>query len=284
MKKSLYLYFHIPKCAGSTFLNHIQNNLDLHEYLEIYLGKNKSPQPSFRNRAEVDRYLVRLSGAERERIKIICGHDLYEGIHRHFPNQSSRYITFLRNPVERTVSHYNHNVDEYQAGILNQERQPILSPGGRVMSFWEWLENREEMHNHMTRAFMGPYLKDRVARDIVEAPKDYLESAVRALETFYFVGLVERFEKDAAFIFQAIGAKDFYPNQNVSTKHFSVPQSARLRARIERKCQLDMTLYEKGIKMNRMQRARLVRYWLATPYYRTDMFPGVRRRLEVLAE
>ena len=78
------IFTHIPKTAGTTFRHIIDSNFSQDE-------------------------IIRLSGRKSfitaTRKKVFMGHIPY-GIHRYRPLTKFDYITFLRNPIERTISHY----------------------------------------------------------------------------------------------------------------------------------------------------------------------------------
>src|SRR2546426_12314755 len=86
------IFLHIPKAAGSTFSSVLEARFD--------------PKRTFIVRDSV-RDVERLKGlteAERAQLQLITGHLPY-GIHEHL-SQPFEYITILRNPVERMISHY----------------------------------------------------------------------------------------------------------------------------------------------------------------------------------
>ena len=113
-KTSLYIFFHIPKCAGSTFRYHLEHNLRKGEFVSLYEGEYfdvtemsyKYFTPGKR-REEIDSYFSRLTDEQKDTIKILYGHQVYYGIHRFFPGREARYITFVRHHAAREVSMYN---------------------------------------------------------------------------------------------------------------------------------------------------------------------------------
>ena len=89
------IFLHIPKTAGST-LNFI---LDAH-----YTPENSfaTSQTWLHPEGSLDGFEM-LTETERARIELLNGH-MGLGLHRHLP-QPARYLTVLRDPVERVLSH-----------------------------------------------------------------------------------------------------------------------------------------------------------------------------------
>lgn len=101
------LFIHIPKCAGSsfrTYLNQLASKSDLPINKRYIPGENGLAH---------DLNLEQLSVAQSQQFynssySLIAMHALY-GLHQGFTKSFSPiYLTFLRNPFDRFVSHYNH--------------------------------------------------------------------------------------------------------------------------------------------------------------------------------
>jgi glycosyltransferase involved in cell wall biosynthesis len=89
------VFLHIPKTAGSTLLRILERE---------YEG-----QPTFRLYGDVDtgiQALRSMTEEERRQLRLVVGHMGF-GIHRFLPGPST-YVTLLRDPVERIVSHYHY--------------------------------------------------------------------------------------------------------------------------------------------------------------------------------
>ena len=89
-------FLHIPKCAGSTLsFEIIKKQFKPDQFIFFYdLGYP----------VVVDR-LKGMSRSEQEKIECVAGH-LFFGIHRYYIARPTTYITILRDPVERVISHY----------------------------------------------------------------------------------------------------------------------------------------------------------------------------------
>lgn len=90
-KKPLYIFIHIPKNGGSSLNKNIKDQLKPEEYAAC---------------PEIDR----LSDEQKRKVKYIYGHRIYYGVHNKFNQREPKYIVFLRNPAERRVSQYNHDI------------------------------------------------------------------------------------------------------------------------------------------------------------------------------
>ena len=96
------IFYHIPKCGGTTFCNILHN-------LNIYKNKKSfritGPATSFENaRSALDNFTNNKKTILDNNYDFIYGH-FQHSINNYFKNYTS--ITILRNPVDRCISHYN---------------------------------------------------------------------------------------------------------------------------------------------------------------------------------
>jgi hypothetical protein len=95
--RSLLVFEHIPKTAGTTFRrSYLIAALPSRERWILAGGQ--------RNLRDREQFLA-LSADARARIRIVAGHDA-EALRPHLPG--ARFITLVRDPVERTISSYLH--------------------------------------------------------------------------------------------------------------------------------------------------------------------------------
>src|SRR3989338_676350 len=259
-KTSLYIFFHIPKCAGSTFRYHLEHNLRKGEFVSLYEGEYfdvtemsyKYFTPGKR-REEIDSYFSRLTDEQKDTIKILYGHQVYYGIHRFFPGREARYITFVRHHAAREVSMYNfyreHIEDPsrrflkkenvYQANDVKEILKDLIRDG-MVLSFSEWLRERTWHSNFITR-----FLIHRGFTEPEASPEDMLKK-------FYFVGITENYQNDALFLYYLLGVKKFYPDKNISKKYIGRANISKGEHDIiSRRNTDDMQLYEEALHFNR---------------------------------
>lgn len=86
------LFLHIPKCAGNTIYSLFREQYPRES---VYIPR-KSPE-------ENARLIAEMPGHERRRVRVVAAHMPY-GAHQYFPD--ARYITVLRDPVDRVISSY----------------------------------------------------------------------------------------------------------------------------------------------------------------------------------
>jgi len=289
-KDILYIFLHIPKCAGSTFRYHVEHNLKKGEYISLYDGEyfdvTEMAYEYFtpgKRRKEIDEYLARLSDAQKDTIRIVYGHRVYYGIHRFFPGREPRYITFIRHPVARTLSLYNfyrdhvENPSRYPPELWNAYRIKGLGEvhkdiiqNGRTLPFPEWLKKRTWHSNFMTKF---------LAQQGFAEPNDSVEDMV---EKFYFVGITENYRTDALFLYQLLGIKIFYPDQNISKKYVDPKNLPEYTGVISDRNAKDIKLYEHSLRVNKKFKKHTPRFTLVVGMMKTRMwYSGLRTPLEI---
>lgn len=236
----IYIFVHMPKTAGYTLIEHIKANFSKEEVLRLYVGANE-----FKSMEEIYELLNSLSDSQKKKIKFIYGHSVFYGIHKFF-NKKPKYIIFLRDPVSRTVSHYNHNRMVYcEHSIIY--KPSILSEDGRVLSFEKWFKD-PALHNYMTKFLLSIFQRTN-NESVIRNSEDFLKVVKEVLDKFYFIGLVENSRKDMSCLFRELGIKGDFEDKNISKKYF-VLRDEELRKLIESKCNWDIKLYEYAKRLN----------------------------------
>jgi hypothetical protein len=181
------IFLHIPKAAGSTVqkmvMQHYPGALsyiftgDTAQWLEF-------PKMSEDDRASLD---------------VILGHVHY-GIHEHLPDPAT-YITMLRDPVDRVVSHYYYvlsNPDHY----LHRK----IARRGYTLEEFAITRISHELDNDQVRWLTSLHHFDvrvgDVDRSLLEEAKWNLENGIAA------VGLLERFHESLTCFERAFGWED----------------------------------------------------------------------------
>lgn len=216
------LFLHIPKAAGSTLRTIIDRQYAEEEIFTID-GANVD--------ASIDRF-CRLPHAKKERIRCLKGHMAF-GLHEHL-DPPSTYVTILRDPIERIISHYYY-VLRKPSHYLHEE---IIS---RNMSLREYANSglSDELKNGMTRLISGD------SKEV--APSEMLKNAKRNLsQHFSVVGLVERFDESLVLMKQRLGWKRiYYQKKNVGHNRPRKDNVANATLDVIRAANmLDLQLYE----------------------------------------
>lgn len=186
------IFIHIPKTAGSSLRKIIRKNYRPRELFLVY-----SRHPDFESRSELQNFTTE----DFKKYKIIMGHFFFDK--QLFPFQDRRFVTLLRDPVQRAISYYHHkmNSDEWR---------------GREISLAEYLETsddaRIQFQNHQTRLLAGAAGETVTAR--------HLEQAKRNIENhFLYVGLTERFSDTIEYLHSQLGWRSKKPvSSNVAPK------------------------------------------------------------------
>lgn len=242
MKKPLYIFLHIPKTGGTTIRKHIQKNFSpkeavLFERQDLRFSKETSKYSVYMKEARD--FFESMDQKALEEIQIIYGHEVPYGIHSFF-DRPCRYITVLREPISRTVSHYNFFLTRYnKEDDIKKHQKPypsILLVNNKVPSFTEWVE---KIYAHLTVETMSQLFQ------LLGYMKGTHEKAIQeAANRFYFIGLTDRLDEDAAFIYDLLGIKTYFINQNISQKHVSDSEIQKAMPLLKEKNKIDVQLYK----------------------------------------
>ena len=122
---------HIQKCGGTSVGEYIKSNWNEGEYLELYT--RKIPKDLVFNKTEPhSRIKAYLKYLDLDRVKIVFGHGVFNGLEEYFPKQEVKYYTIFRDPIDRIISLYNFR----RMGAVGQREFPkIYQPDGSVYDF-----------------------------------------------------------------------------------------------------------------------------------------------------
>lgn len=225
------IFLHVPKAAGSTLNKIIERQ---YEQKSIF---------SIENGSHVKEFIAefkRLPEARKREIKVFQGHVKF-GLHEHLP-QPSTYITIIRDPVERIISHYYY--------VLRTPRHYLYDEvTSKNMSLKDYVGSRitTELDNAQTRILSGIELVG-----FGECSTEILESAKKNLqEHFSVVGLTERFDETLLLLKRAFQWKNpFYIKQNVTKNRLLKEDISKETLNIiEKYNELDIELYRYVEKM-----------------------------------
>ena len=177
------IFLHIPKTGGTTLHGLLSRNFTEKE--QHYVQPDVS-----RSRAELEQ----LPAAERAQLRLLHGHMAF-GWHALLPTPVT-YCTFVREPVDRVVSHYNY----VKYGSNHFLTDPIVSHN---MTITDYVKSgiSDEANNGQVRLLSGieelaqePYGKSKISYGNNDL--ELLDRALAHIEThFSFVGLIERYDE-----------------------------------------------------------------------------------------
>ncbi len=225
------IFLHIPKTAGTT--------------LETVLARQyRSRETFYVNGAQdvrEERYR-QLHESERARIRLIKGH-MFFGIHAHVPNAYT-YITVLRNPIDRVISHYYY--------VRSKPSHPFYQiVHERNMSLHDYVTSgmSPELENNQVRTLFGP---DHRSVPHGECSRAMLDTAQQHLkEHFSVVGLADRFDETLLLMKVELGWRGYpvYESRNVTrSRPVRTAVSSETMKQIEMLNLLDIELYENAHK------------------------------------
>jgi hypothetical protein len=222
----LYLFQHIPKCAGTTIINTIEGQLK---------HKSVNLEGKYGSKTEVWGHLVR-QNLDIDNIVSIHGHRTFYGLHS-MTNRKYRYYTFLRNPIDRVISLYNFWAD-------CKAREHIMYRDGNLISFQDFLKTDYVMNNTIRFLYYAMEGERTPGSQIINFSDYHLDVAKRFLDHCWFIGFVENFEEDFNLICSAMGIKSSKIHKRASKKYFQLSQEPAVKEQILEINQLDVKLFE----------------------------------------
>lgn len=223
------IFLHVPKAGGNSFLDFLLPNFPVEQRFDVNKGLNYP-----KRLAELEH----LDEDQKRSIELVYGH-LPFGVHRWLP-QPCRYITVLRDPIDRVVSHYYF--------VKEQPAHPLY---GQVvdqqMSLAEYAKSglSGELNNGMTRLICGQEASDSL-RGHGPCHDSDLQTAIQHLEQhFEVVGLLESLTATQRLLSKRYQWPMQNPVQRNKTGHRQQVNelSAADRAAISEENELDLQLY-----------------------------------------
>jgi hypothetical protein len=230
----LIIFLHIPKAAGQTLLSIIARQYGP-GFLQVPHG----------------RAVTELSAQQQAQIAIIAGHIPY-GVHQYIVRPVS-YITILRHPVQRVVSHY-HYIWRTPAHYLHarfQAEQPTLRD-------YALGNMTREMDNGQVRQLHGAIAKG----ETVSQP-DVMIALANLDAHFLVTGLTESFDETLLLLQRRLRwSLPVYESKNTNHARFGTYalDDETYHAITERN-QWDMQLYEQASQRFRDDLAQTVPDW-----------------------
>lgn len=231
--QTVCVFVHMPKAGGSTLQGIIQRQFSPAATFDVHGESLETVQ------ASVDR-LRRMPEAEREQIACLKGHVPF-GIHQWLP-RAPRYVTMLRNPVQRIVSDYYFSRNTPDHILYEHIRRNRLSLKDFIV-----LRDEQGLSDLYCRMLSEPMNWDKLMDSPRALPPGALGGAKGNLERcFAAVGVTERFDESLLLMQSALGWRDVcYERDNVTRDKpaevtFKAEEMEAIRAHYAR----DIELYE----------------------------------------
>ena|GEM_PF-1761400 len=197
-----YIYMRIPKTGSYTLRNLVSREYRGRPYFDTHYSIiNKTKW----NQLMAD--LASLPLSERTAYRAVVGHMKF-GLHEILP-QPSRYITFLRNPLDRFASYY---YMLQRQGLMSHPHE--FDPGQLAQDIDAHESLGRELDNGQTRALANADLD----LPFGQCSEKHLQQAQSNLDKhFAFVGLMEQFNLSLMLLQRICGWRwHFYVPKNIS--------------------------------------------------------------------
>jgi hypothetical protein len=232
---SLIAFVHIPKTAGGTLVNMLATAYSrqaVHDAGNIFRGPERTVRKVSRRPGGWERW-------QRGGGRVTAGHVPY-GVFREHTPQATRYITLLREPVARVLSHYHSHLRP--TGTSADARKRAMGVH-LTDSIEEALELRPPELTNLATRFLSGHSSPRG-----ELPARALSDAKDNLGSFAFVGLQERFVESVVLLQRTLGLGPVpYLSRHVTSDRRDVGEVPdEQRALIVANNALDAELFELG--------------------------------------
>ncbi len=227
-RSGLTIFLHISKTAGTSLRNTLMRTVPPGELLLIYPGATPGLSLAKSHRVTLP---------QRDRLRWVFGHVKF-GFDRHV-TQPCRYVTFIREPMERLRSNFAHHAaygTEFELGGIRVSPATVLNDG-----------LSEEFDNVMTRVLTG------FGHDVVplgEMGADEVNLALANVRRhFSFVGRHSQADEDTAIMQDHFGLPAFpltVDNVTPETRQYGAAEMAAVDwNRVAAKNNADLLLYSR---------------------------------------
>lgn len=163
---TVYMFVHVPKCAGRTIVNHMRKHLSEEQYWITSKRFVHLPQIAGRN------YRSPKPGA-LDNVRFVSGHYVGRSIERLLTDRMVRKATLLREPVSFYLSYYNFRMMRY------------LTQGWEPYSFD--LHVRSQPHDPICHFLLSRWLELPWAQLLMMSPERKYDLVNEALSNFWYV-------------------------------------------------------------------------------------------------
>jgi hypothetical protein len=240
----LLAFVHIPKTAGGTVISMFAA---AYSKQAVRDGGNYLRSP--------EKTVSAVANPRKRRGRVLAGHVPYRVYRDHLPSDT-RYMTFLREPVDRVLSHYYRHVLAKDPRVEKSVRRP--GRGGNRPDTPQELEVKADLLEEALVERRLPHLTNLCTRflcghasPLEDLPASAVDDAKEVVSQFAFVGIQERFEESLVLLQRLLGLGSIpYQDRHVSLAG-GRPSVDELpdeqRALIVEHNQLDAELYRFGL-------------------------------------
>ncbi|HIK10103.1 MAG TPA: sulfotransferase family 2 domain-containing protein [Oscillatoriaceae cyanobacterium M33_DOE_052] len=220
------IFVHIPKAAGTT----------LHQIIERQYPKHLTCTLDGTNPEAAIEQFKQLPEAQRMKIKVLKGHMPF-GLHQ-FLSEPCTYITMLRDPVERVISHYYYVLrkpNHYLHEKITSQNMTLLDYVNSGIS--------TELNNGQAILLSGI---DKRSGNLAERSDEILEKSRQNLEQMAVVGIMEQFDETLILLQKTFGWKNIFYVKEKVTKNKPMKDSLSLETiqAIENQNYIDVKIYQ----------------------------------------
>jgi len=224
----MIISLHLPKTAGTSFAAALETHFQTRLFIDNADLPINTPQYE-RNRAAIEANL-RYADSDLSDVECIHGHFLPINYLLMGYKREPKFVTWMRNPVERVLSHYYFWKKTYKPGKVPSHHRKVVEE--------DW---------SIERFCLGPEVRNLYWQFLWGFPIDY----------FDFIGITEFYENDFAYFVQHyLGCDHIEPKRlNVSGKERGAYQIDRsFRNDIEAFHGRDIDLYQRALEKRLTQR------------------------------
>lgn len=217
---------HMPKTAGSSFRKALEEH-----YKEKFLPDYTEPlsEDKFERRRKALTASIAIGTHGLGQFQCIHGHFLAVKYLLLASRQKLSFVTWLRNPVDRLVSHYY---------FWNSDIEPINA----IPLYHQMINERWSLEQFC----LSPRLRNIYTQYIFGVP----------LEAFSFIGITEHYSEDIKYFSQQYvntALHEYHMNKRMDNDLFPAPDN-ELRRKIESYHKQDMELYTRARSMREQRR------------------------------
>ncbi|MEL7357713.1 MAG: sulfotransferase family 2 domain-containing protein [Cyanobacteria bacterium J06560_6] len=239
------VFLHIHKASGSSLLS-ILRQIYRRDHYEIYVRDGSRGVEQIEKRRKALNELIQVSQVKVP--KVVSGHMGF-GIHEYLQNEF-KYFVFLRNPVQRVVSHFYEILKQDRYFKQELSSAPFETLSEMQVEHFEYLASTCKPYgwsnNLMTRMIAGKEFSSWLtgSSDDVACDESTLKIAKENLR-HCSIGITERFDESLIVMSRLFGWRNiYYRRENIGYNRLPLSKipEATLRL-IKSKNHLDLQLY-----------------------------------------